>query len=160
MKEFKPGWYRVNRTLLGVEQCCYFNTSTTYTAHCSIELNGSQSHWWDAERSAPKREMVWQKEFKPMPALQSAAHWDEYSCTVGSPETQSPIEIARLGRMPTDRENALRSSTTDFTGLDGSCVQAIHVRVFFLDAHNNIKKAPAPVFFNMKRYIANQGLHP
>lgn len=50
MKEFKPGWYRVNRKLLGVDEFCYFDTPTTYTAQCSIELNGRQSHWWDAER--------------------------------------------------------------------------------------------------------------
>ncbi|MDD1964723.1 hypothetical protein NPS29_05290 [Pseudomonas putida] len=160
MKEFKPGWYRVDRTLLGVEECCYFDTPTTHTAQCSIELNGSQSHWWDAERNPPKRERVWQKEFKPMPALLNAAHWDDYSCTVGSPETQSPIEIARLGREHTEREQFLRSRTTDFTGSDGSCVQAIHVGVFFDDIHNNLPQAPAPIFFHIKRNVANQGLHP
>jgi len=138
MKEFKPGWYRVSRTLLGVEQCCYFKTTNTYTAECSIELNGGQSNWWDAERSPPARKMVWHEDFKAMPALPSAAHWDEYSCTLSSPETLSPIEIVRLGRTPTDRENALRSSATDFTGSDGSCVQAIHVGVFFDGTNNNM----------------------
>jgi len=85
---------------------------------------------------------------------------DGMRCVAISGSTiQPPIEIALLGRMPTDRESALRSSTTDFTCSDSSCMQAIDFRGGD-GTHTNIQKPPAPVFFHIKRNVANQGLHP
>jgi len=138
MKEFKPGWYCVEREPTGTQNCCYFTTPNTYIAQCLLELNGSQSFWWDAEHRPPAREVQWQKTFEPVPGQVSAPHWDDYACTGGNVQTQSPIEIARLGRTPTDREKFLRSGTANFTRSDGACVQEIHVGVFFDGTNNNM----------------------
>ncbi len=138
MNDFQPGWYRVNRSIFDIEECCYFTTPDTYTASCSIELTGQQTHWWDAERQPPARKLEWQPDFKPMRTLVSASHWDDYSCTTAGTETQDPIEGPRIERELTGREKMLRANTIDFTGSDGSCVQAIHVGIFFDGTNNNM----------------------
>jgi len=136
MTEFQSGWYKVQRKLDNTLDCRYFDTPHTYSAHCWLEANGSLRLWWDARRHPPARFMTWEPCFQRIADSPSIASWDAYACTVGNPEMEPPIPLARLGRKRTIMDELARGMKADFTGPE--CVQEIHVGVFFDGTNNNM----------------------
>ncbi len=138
MTEFQSGWYKVQRKRDNTLDCRYFDTPHTYGAHCWLEANGSLRLWWDARRHPPVRAMTWEPRFQRIADPPSTAAWDTYACTVGNPEMETPIPLARLGRKRTIMEELARGMKADFTGME--CVQEIHVGVFFDGTNNNMER--------------------
>ena len=138
MVGFQAGWYKVQRKLDNKLDCRYFDTPHTYSAHCWLETNGSLRLWWDARKDPPAKAMTWEPRFQRIADSPSITSWDAYACTVGSPEMEPPIPLARLGRQRTIMEEIARSMKVEFTGMQ--CVQEIHVGMFFDGTNNNMAR--------------------
>jgi hypothetical protein len=66
------------------------------------------------------------------------AHWDDYRCTLGSHESELPVDVPRLDRKEKLFEKISRMGTMDYAFKGPECIQEIHVGIFFDGTNNNM----------------------